>query len=94
MSRAAKFSIFPYAYGIHFGYDNIKSKYNMQGCTNVQIKQHSNVKYFGCMIDEAISGEKSLYIYICIYMHRYIYIYIHIYTYIIYIYIYIYFLHK
>ena len=90
MSRAAKFSIFPYAYGIHFGYDNIKSKYNMQGCTNVQIKQHSNVKYFGCMIDEAISGEKSLYIYICIYMHRYIYIYIHIYTYIIYIYIYIY----
>ena len=68
MSRAAKFSIFPYAYGIHFGYDNIKSKYNMQGCTNVQIKQHSNVKYLGYMIDEAISGEKSLYIYIYIYI--------------------------
>ena len=54
---------------IHFGDDNIKSilfatiskikkvrKLNIK-FENIQIKQHSKVKYLGCMLDETMSGE-------------------------------------
>ena len=54
---------------IHFGDDKTKSilfapkfkikrfrKLNIK-YRNIQIKQHSKVKYFGCMLDETMSGE-------------------------------------
>ena len=53
---------------IHFGEDKTKSilfaskrkvsktKYCLQ---NIQIKQHSLVKYLGCILDETMSGEST-----------------------------------
>ena len=54
---------------IHFGEDKSKSllfasKFKMKNIKklnikygDIQIKQHSKVKYLGCLLDEIISGE-------------------------------------
>ena len=55
---------------IHFGDDKTKfilfeSKFKIRKVRklniqygDIQIKQHSKVKYLGCMLDETMSGEK------------------------------------